>query len=165
MQAFGDYIEAITVGASQTYRYVDNNFVNTELAERKEKFRDKRVYEEIVEDRINPVSEDRPRTISGAKVREFKRTTDISEAIQMSQELIRDAFTKSQGDPEKLQQELLKIKINNYQTFPNINSQPKAFFRYLQFLKETQGDAAANERLKDYMHVNALNKAKAEMIP
>ena len=158
-------IGAIASQSSQAFRYVNNNLLSTEETARKNKFRDIAVFNELQGEPPIDATVTRPNPYADADIKKFKKTGDLQEAAQMLPELIQKAVDKSNGDYEKLQKEFNKIKANNYQTMPSPDSMPRSFISYLEFLRKTQGDDAANERLTDYMTQRAINSAKAQMVP
>lgn len=165
IDSLGNLATSITTGLSQTYRYADARYINPDNAERKEKFRDVRVFNELVNKKVTPSSEELPRTISGQKLREFKRSQDLGESVKQLPSLIQDAIQNSNGDPEKLKANLIAIKQNNYQTMPNPETMPIAFMKYIEYLKRTQGDEEAQLRLLDYLKKNQIDRAKGSLVP
>jgi hypothetical protein len=102
---------------------------------------------------------------AGKNIREFKQEEDLTEAAKKLPELLKDAFEKANGNPEKLREEFEKLKRNSYQTFPNPNTMPRSFVKYLTYLNKTQGNDVAQKRLMDYLKRNEINKAKSSMVP
>jgi hypothetical protein len=99
------------------------------------------------------------------KASEFKNEEDLGKAEKMLPELLKQAFEKSNGDPEKLQSELEKLKKNSYATMPSPENMPIAFRNYLAFLTKTQGKDAAVARYKDYLLHSIKNEVKSGAIP
>lgn len=97
--------------------------------------------------------------------KKFKRTGDMEEAVQELPQLIEHAFKEANGNPELLKKEFEKIKSNNYETLPNPDNMPMQFIRYMQYLRNTQGEEAAQERFMDYLKHNTINKAKSSLVP
>lgn len=98
-------------------------------------------------------------------VKSYKKTDDVEEAAKMLPSLISKAVDKSDGNPEVLKKELEKIKSNSFQTLPNPDEIPVTFMKYVEYLRKTKGDKAANERIQEYFKENFLNKMKASMVP
>lgn len=161
----GRLIEAITKQSSQTYRYANNNFIEPEKAERSDKLRDVRAFDELVNKRVTPSSNDQANDISGHDMEEFKKATNIQDAIKYLPALMKRAFEKSHGDPELLASELEKIKSNSYQTVPSPENTPIQFAKYLQFLKDTQGEKSAVDRYADYIKQTTVNQVKSSLVP
>ncbi len=116
----------------------------------------------------NPITDQRmdfPASLGKDKEKKFKRTDDPEEAAKLLKELIDEALERADGNPEKLKRELDRLKRNSYQTFPNPQTMPDSFIRYLTNLEKTQGKAAANKRLLDYAQQNELNKLKSASVP
>lgn len=100
-----------------------------------------------------------------SKMKQFKRTEDVGEAADSLTNLIDAAFKKADGNPDVLKAELHKLKANTYQTIPSPENTPLSFAHYFDFLNKTQGPEVARERLEDYFRHNAINQAKASMVP
>lgn len=115
-------------------------------------------YNKQEEDESNPYLE------VGQKI--FKQETDPSKAAQELPNLIHDIFNRygNQG-PEVLRNRLEALKINNYRTMPNPESEPFTSIKYLNFVRKTQGTDAANNLLQDYVRQNLINKVKGAMVP
>lgn len=95
----------------------------------------------------------------------FKKTEDVLEAAKELPSLISIALDRSQGNGEVLRAQLSKIKSNSFQTMPNPDEIPMTFMRYVEYLRKTKGEEAANERIQEYFKENFLNKMKASMVP
>ena len=157
-------LQTIATQANQTYRYVDANFINPAETERKEKFRDMRVFQELT-DIGNQESPTHVNVVGNTKLREFKRTDDITKASTLASELLEDAFKKANGNPEMLKKELSRLKQNSYQTMPSPETMPQTFIRFLNFLSQRDGEKAAAERLNDFIQQRQINEAKSSLIP
>ena len=147
----------------------DHPEFSTELAQRKKiavANRNLRAYEEIQGLPYNKQEVDESNPYLEINQKLFKGETDINKAAAEVPELIRDIFNRwgSQG-PEVLRNRLEALKINNYRTMPNPATEPLTSIRYLNFVRDTQGTAAANALLQDYFRQNLVNKAKSSLIP
>ena len=101
--------------------------------------------------------------------RKFKETEDIQEAKDMLPAILKKIKEKSKRtdgtiDKEKLRSELRSLKLNNYQTMPNPQTQPSKFREYMQFIKDTQGQEAADALREDYIRRNRINRGKSSMV-
>lgn len=161
-----DLIWDIIKSSVQNVRLLDSRVVNSENTDRTNKFRDARVYKKLQGEEVPSMDELRSTTRYGQdEVKDFKRASSVSDALQLLPQLISKAIEKSAGDPYKLKAELRRIKQNNYQTLPNPTSMPQSFLGMISFLSKTQGVDAASERLMDYIQQNGVNKAKASLVP
>lgn len=95
----------------------------------------------------------------------FQKTQDIGDAASQIPSLISQAFTQSNGNMEVLRNKLRALKDESYPSMPSPEHTPMTFWRYVEYLKNTQGDAVANQRVQDYFMHNAINKAKSSMVP
>jgi len=146
----------------QNARMIANHTVKEGDVERSDKFRDMRVYNELEGKRASDIPTSNQ--YLGISERAFKREPDPVAAMRQLPALLKKAIADSKGDPFELKRKLQSLKQNNYQTMPNMENAPLSFMRYLQFLKNTQGEQAANERLMDYIRQNAVNKAKSSAL-
>lgn len=164
------FSQKLLVDHVQTARIIVNHASSErgEDIQRSEKFRDRRVYESLTgtQDTDSAVGiQQFSNPFAGKDKKRFKRESDPGEAAELLPKLIEDAIRKSQGDPDRLKAELRGLKANNYQTMPNPDTMPREFMRFIEFLKETQGEQAASDRLVDYIQQNEVNKMKSEMVP
>jgi hypothetical protein len=128
--------------------------------ERANKLRDLRTYNTLQGNEISDMTTPFARNLNDLDMRKFKRTGDLDEALTMLPDLVTRALERANGNPEKLQKELVKIKRNSYQTMPNPERWPLSFMNYVAFLSKTQGEEVASERVLDYLKQNAVNQAK-----
>jgi hypothetical protein len=130
-----------------------------------DKLRDLKIWKATHGQPLPSMSTERSNPYLNEDIKKFKKETDIEEIKKQIPELIRAALAKSNGDPEALRRELLKIKMNSYQTIPNPKTMPRSFLNYVEWLKRTQGEAEAEARLSDYIKRNSINSAKTRAIP
>jgi hypothetical protein len=133
--------------------------------DRMNKFRDLKTFKQLYDMPIGENIPVRPNPFKGKELREFKRTDDLDAAVEMLPGLIDEALANAEGNPERLRQELAKIKNNSYQTMPNPKTMPASFLSYLMYLERTKGKEAANERLTDYLLQSEKNRVKSSMVP
>lgn len=160
------FVEQVAKNSLQGYRLVNNNFLNEEDTKRSEKFRDKAVFETMTGQK-QPTSFGAARSnpFMDTDYKEFKRAGTPEEAIAALKPAIDAAIRKSEGSPEKLKMELESLKRNSFQTMPNPENMPREFLNYVLFLRETQGEEVAAERIQEYLRMNMLNKMKSKAIP
>jgi hypothetical protein len=133
--------------------------------ERANKLRDLRTYNLIADNPISDLTGDFITPLGKGDKKKFKQTKDIGEAAELVPQLIEDAIKRAKGNPDLLKKNLTALKQNSYQTMPNPETMPTTFLRYITYLEKSQGSQAATTRLQDYLEKNAVNKAKASMIP
>lgn len=95
----------------------------------------------------------------------FQRTTDIGRAMQELPDLISRAFQESNGNIEVLKNKLQSLKTSSYPSMPSPERTPMTFWKYVQYLNETEGPEKASQRVSEYMQNNMIDKFKGEMIP
>jgi hypothetical protein len=133
--------------------------------ERQNKQRDLRTYNTIAGNPITDLTGEFITPMGNRDAKKFKKTDDIGEAAELVPSLIEDAIKKAKGNPDLLKKNLTALKQNSYQTMPNPETMPTTFLSYITYLEKSQGSQAATARLQDYLKRNAINKAKASMIP
>lgn len=139
---------------------------NKEQIEKSNKMRDLRVFKTITGEDVTDYSgTEFNESFADKDMRRFKQTDDPAEAVKLLPGLIERAIEDANGNPEKLRNELSRIKRNSYQTMPNPESMPKSFLKYLTYLQRVEGPKKAQQRLVDYIQQNQLNQAKSAMIP
>lgn len=161
------FVEQVAKNSIQGVRIVNNQFINPEEAERSEKFRDKAVFETMT-DVKQPTSfgtSARSNPYTDVDYKEFKRADTVEETIPALKKAIATAVSKANGDPLNLKNELSNLKRNSFQTMPNPKTMPQEFLKYVLFLRETQGEEAAAERVQEYLRMQSLNRAKSAAIP
>lgn len=95
----------------------------------------------------------------------FQKEQDIGKAAGEVPDLINEAFKQSGGNMEVLRSKLRALKDESYPSMPSPEHTPMTFWRYVEYLKKTQGDNVASKRVQDYFMHNAINKAKSSMVP
>ena len=165
IDVFGEFVKDLATQSSQTGRYISGHIPSEENT-RKSEYQDIRKYEEATGRRENTeLGQSNPNKYIGLSTRNFKQTSDVGEAIGELPGLIQKAFDKAGNDPYRLKAEFNKIKQNSYRTMPSMKDQPLEFFSYLKYLRDTQGDEVASQRLSRFLTQGAINRAKASIVP
>lgn len=181
-QNAGDIVEAIQGGdlnitGAAISQFLEDSFqayrlVLAHTSEEKQqkqedtnKLRDLKVFKTTHGLPVGEVSADRANPFLDKDVKAFKKTGSLSDAAELLPKLLEDAMKKADGNVDILKSELAKIKANNYQTMPSIEEHPKMFMDYYNFLRDTQGEKAASERMSDYLLKNEVNKVKSSLVP
>jgi hypothetical protein len=97
--------------------------------------------------------------------KQFKMTQDIGQAVQELPSLVENIL-KTYGDkPDVMMSKLKALKENQYSTFPDMQTMPLSFMKYVGYLQRYEGPEAAQAELKDYMTHRITNEAKASVVP
>jgi hypothetical protein len=162
-----DVISMILSDHLQAYRLAEANLSSKkkERVEETNKRRDLKVYEMGEGLAVAGSEAKRPNPLIDKDAREFKQTDDMQKAMELIGPLIQQAIEKSEGNPERLKEELSKLKRNSYQTVPSPERSPMKFAGYTDWMNRTQGQDETQKRITDYMIRNAKNKAKSSMVP
>jgi len=160
LEVLSELMKSLLKATYQNYRYADANFVNPEEAQRKEKFRDMRVYKELKHEPPQAAGSGNPYT--GLAARKFKRAEGLEEAASALPQAIDAAVKKSGGDYSKMKEGIEGLRRNSYQTFPK---DPVQAFQYYQYLSETLGPEEAMARYEDYLKQGMINKVKNTLVP
>jgi hypothetical protein len=96
--------------------------------------------------------------------RRFDRATP-EESIAMAPQLIDRALTRSGGEPELLAGELRKLRASRIPGMPSHASSPIKFAKYLDWTRQLEGDAAANERASQYFDQWSQRQMRNSLIP
>jgi hypothetical protein len=97
--------------------------------------------------------------------KKFQHEGDIGTAAGEVPDLISQAWNQSGGNIEVLRNKLRALKNESYPSMPSPEQTPMTFWKYVEYLKKTQGDDVANQRVQEYFTRNMINKAKSSMIP
>lgn len=134
--------------------------------DRGNKLRDLRTFNRLYDKPIPDLSDfSSDKELVNKDVKTFKRTDNVNEAAALLPELIKKAVVDAKGDPDRLRSNLANLKRNSYQTMPSPETFPQSFLEYMTFLKETQGEDAARDRLMDFLRQREVNKMKNDLVP
>ena len=159
-KAVEDNVQMVRLAAS----YIDKDKIDK--IDRGNKYRDLRTFNRLYDKPISDLSNVTPdNDLVNKETKTFKRTDDLKEAAKLLPNLIKKAVVDAKGDPDRLRANLSSLKKNSYQTMPSPDTFPTGFLQYVTFLKETQGEEAAKERLMDFLKQREVNKMKNELIP
>jgi len=153
----------MAVNNVQALRLLANRTWKDEQIERSDKFRDVRVFNELEGKPASATPSVNP--YLNLEQKEFKRTSDLGEAAKLAPNIVKSAVRKAEGNPLEAKRNLESLKGNSYQTVPSPTTSPDEFTKFYNFLVQTQGKKVADERVKDFMRQNAVNKIKSRMIP
>jgi hypothetical protein len=147
----------------QLARMVSNRTVKDEEIERSDKFRDRRVFNQLEGKRASDIPNSN--RYLGMEQREFKQTGDVVRAVQLLPGLVQKAIVDSEGNPAALARTLQGLKVNNYGTMPDMEKDPSGYMKYRDYLRRTQGEGEASGRETDYLRQRLLNKVKGSVVP
>ena len=154
-----DYVQAYRIMAAHA-----GSETKQEI-ERANKSRDLKLFNQANDYPVSPASQDRPNPLIDRDMKKFKQTGDLREAAANLPALVQHALEVSEGNPERLKAELLKLKLNNYSTMPSPESQPLKFSKYYNWLGDTQSGDVAKDRVRDFISQRAANRVKSQMVP
>ncbi len=165
-EVLAKFMEETGKNSLQDVRYVMGNTIEAKENQKKDKMRDMSVFNELTHvPKSDIVGGGNP--FDNLEAKEYKKHTD-EDPQRIAEELpkvLKDYIARYGSNPELLRSKLQALKSESYDTMPSPDTMPMSFFRYLNYLKQTQGDEAVQTRLIDYMKQNAINKAKGELIP
>lgn len=95
----------------------------------------------------------------------FKHNQNVNDIATELPQIVNHLITNYGDKPDVLLTKLRSLKQMDYNTFPNIESTPLMFAKYLAFLKQKDGTEAANSALMDYMMHRVVNQAKSSVVP
>jgi len=160
----------IATEASQAARYIDANFINPDDAKEKDYFRDMRVFNRLT--RVTPDSGGgggygAPNKFKKGIVEEWKTTEDPDRIEELFPQIVRLAQERAkEAKPgywaERLDRELTSMRPGNYNIIPSPNYSEELTQKFLAFIKDTQGEEAAKERVDAWLKRYDVNKAKTE---
>lgn len=97
--------------------------------------------------------------------KKFKKEEDLGKASGMLPSILQEEWNKSNGDFFTFKQKLEGLKQNPYEIMPKLESNPKQFRDYYNFISNTQGASKAQELLQQYYKRNTVNSIKSAMVP
>jgi hypothetical protein len=147
----------------QTVR-VASNWMNEDEVERKNKFRDIRVWKKLTGEEV-PSDFAKPNVAFRPEEREFKRAKTPEDAAAAFEDLLAQIQSRYADKPAEMKKALERLKRNSYQTFPAPEQDRAKAAEYYDYLVKAYGQAEADARLEDFMSQRAMNKAKARFIP
>jgi hypothetical protein len=147
----------------QLARQISNYTTEAEKMEDTDKFRDVRVFNELEGKPASDFTASNP--YLNIEQGEFKHEKDVSKAAQELPALISDIIRRYSDDPEQMKKKFEALKANNYNVMPSLQQTPMAFMRYLNFLKNRDGQEAATSEMMDWIKRNSINKAKGALVP
>jgi len=147
----------------QNVRALVNHTVKNRDLERSDKFRDRRIYNEL---EGKPAGEiPKMNRYLGIEERKFKQASTPAEILELLPQVLAKAKRQAKGNPEKLRQAIVSLKGNSYQTMPSPTDSPYEFRAYYDYLVKTQGKTEADKRVKDYLMQRMLNQRKSRLLP
>ena len=155
-------VERMMTQSIQTLRLASYWTWNKDEIERKNSYRDYRLWQEMT-GRRDPQGEiSRPNELIGGAAKDFKRAKTLDEAGTLLPKAIDSILTKAGKNPLEVIKGFENLKRNSYQTFP---TEPVEAVAYYEYLKKSQGEKAASEALVDFLRQREVNKVKSSMVP
>lgn len=97
--------------------------------------------------------------------KEFAREQDVSRLGPEAMALTQKALAQGGNDPTEIRKRLNAVKPAAPRYMPNPNESPIKFQQFLHFVTQTQGPAAAQQVLHQYLTDSAMAQAKRGLIP
>lgn len=114
---------------------------------------------------VNPADNTLGNPYLNMEQKQFKHTTDVSEAARELPEIIGHLMDKYGSSPDILMAKIKALKENSYSIFPDIENSPLMLGKYLQFLNNKLGADKTNELLQDWMRRKTVNQVKGSLVP
>lgn len=154
-------VETVIRDSVQTARLASYLTWNHEEVDRKNKYRDVRIWQELTKRATPESSIQQPNPFVDIAAKDFKRAQTGEEIADTFPKAIQTAIDKSEDYPE-LKKKFEGLRRNSYQTIP---ADPAERMMYLEYLSNTQGKDAAAERFMDYLRQHEVNKLKTGLVP
>jgi hypothetical protein len=163
LTAFG---ESMLQDNIQTVRLLSSYLTedNRKQLDKSNKLRDLRVFSTIKGKDVADFSGSFDKSFKDLEAKDFKEETDVKKIAEKLPEIYRKAFADSNGDFDDFKKKLEKFKGARYPTMPNPDKELKLFSEYYNFLKETQGEEEAKNRVTDYLQRQLLNEVKTDLL-
>ena len=97
--------------------------------------------------------------------RDFEQTTDPAQAAQMAGQLRQQAIERSGGDRERMRSLMNSYRAPSVDVMPSIRSNPQQFRQYLEWVRQTQGEEAAQQLLQQYIAKERMDRMKMALVP
>lgn len=147
----------------QAARMVANRTVKGDDIERADKFRDLRTFNMLEGKPNQDFTPANP--YLGLDSREFKRSDDFDELPRLANETISRKISDAGDNFDQLRSGLGGLKQMSFNTMPSLKQMPQTFMRYYEFLKDTQGQSVADERMAEFLRMQAINSIKSGIVP
>lgn len=105
-------------------------------------------------------------SLTSVTLQKFRRETDVNAMVDEASILRNKAMRRfaETGDPGELTETLRSFAEPGKNIAPSIKTQPVQFAHYIQFIRDTQGDAEAKALIQEYARRNALGSAKERLL-
>lgn len=99
---------------------------------------------------------------ANAAERAFDKERDIKSAAEMAKSLRATAISESKTRAER-EAAMRKLKSSRISGIPSKENDPRGFRQHMQYIRDTQGEAAATELLRDYNKLRREQQIKSKM--
>lgn len=162
VQASLGLAEAVLTQLIQNLRVLSYATWNKGDIERKNAYRDYRLWQELTNRRAPEGEVQRPNELLGIEEKKFKRAKTIEESVVQLPKAIESIISKSGNNPLEVVKGFDNLKRNSYQTWP---TEPTEQIAYYEYLKKTEGDEKAAKSFMNFLQQSQVNKIKNEMVP
>lgn len=142
------------------------NKQGAQSADKSSKLRDLKVFNQVEGNKTKPNDNntDYSNEFSDPDIRKFKNEKDINNVSGELEPILNNIMSKK--DPQEIKQSLTGLKRGiSYNTIPSPKANTQLTQQYLDYITKTQGKAASDALLQDYMQQQAVNKAKRSIVP
>ncbi|NBU11452.1 MAG: hypothetical protein EBS84_20985 [Proteobacteria bacterium] len=143
--------------------HLASNWADNEDVQRKNKFRDLRVWKQVTGREV-PSNFEETNMALRPEERQLKRATTPEEVEALLPNIVNEMMERYKDDPYKLHKAIERLKSNSYQTFPSPHSDKPDAAAYYDYLVQSVGKEEADARLEDYVRQSGLNRGKARAL-
>ena len=154
--------ERVLTSSIQSLRLLSYATWNKDEVDRKNAYRDYRLWQELSGRKSPESTIQRPNEFLNKREKEFKRAKTGEDIEATFPKAIESVIEKAGGNPLELIDGFKRLKANSYQTWP---TEPVEQVAYYEYLKQVQGEEKAAQSFMDFMQQRELNKIKNRMIP
>ncbi len=150
----------------QNYRLIINQLSEDKASQVSEanKNRDYKMFQEL-NGQHNSYTPGDSNPFLNQEEKDFKQSNDPSKIGQLGVNAINKVLDVNKNNPSRMISKLQGLKSQNINWAPSMDRDPLTFSKYLNYIRTTQGDKAANEMINNYALTRAVNQAKSQMIP
>ena len=142
---------------------IASNWSDTDEVERKNRFRDLRVWKQMTSREV-PSGFNETNPAIRPEERQLKRATTPEEVAELLPKILDGLVEKHKDNPWGLKKAIERLKSNSYQTFPSPKSDGPDAMAYYDYLVKSVGKEEADARLEDYMQQSGLNRGKSRAL-
>lgn len=165
LEVIGQNLQLARVGINQGINLGLITGLPAEQKELSDKLGELRRFKEVEGLPVDAQTDSAKNPLLNLDQKEFKHTQDLGQAVRELPALVSEIVGKYGNEPDLMLEKLKELKSNPYSTFPDMETLPLEYVKYISYLNRVEGPQQAQQELTNYLRKKMVNEVKSGLVP